>query len=348
MPRRNRGPYLKFLPQRGAWYIHWAECGTTRQRSTGTSDSGAAQIALANFIHEQDRASRPAGPSDPGSFPIAEALALYGTEHAPTAADPQRIGYAIAALIPYWADRMVGDITRQTCRGYTTYRAKATGTVRRELATLRAAINYAKEEGRLTYTPTVHLPAKPEGKDRWLRRSEAAALLNAARTGHASTRTYLPLFILIALYTGARKGAILSLRWPQVDLIGERINFNEEGRTRTSKGRAHLPIPKRLLTFLRLARRRGTDLGYVIHRDGHQLDNMKRAFNTTCANAGLHDVTPHTLRHTCGTWMAQHGVPLEQIGAWLGHSDARTTKLYAHHHPDFMNQARNAADRRKA
>jgi integrase len=269
-------------------------------------------------------------------------------EHAPQAADPKRIGYAIAALVPFWDSRMVSDVTRETCRAYGRSRGKAPGTIRRELATLRAAINYAKDEGRITYAPTVHLPQKPEGKDRWLRREEAAALLNAARNGHASTRTYLPLFILIGIYTGARKGAILSLRWPQIDLVAERINFNEAGRARTSKGRAHIPIPRRLLTFLRLARRRGTDLGYVVHRDGAQLDNMKRAFNSACADAGLDDVTPHTLRHTCGTWLAQQGVPLDQIGGWLGHSDARTTQLYAHHHPDFMEQARNAADRRKA
>lgn len=348
MPRPNRGPYLNYVKSRGRWYIQWSEAGRTRQLSTGTGDSSEAQDALALFIQDRKRADRPRGPRDPGAFPIADALTLYGTEHAPQAADPQRIGYAIGALVPFWGERMAGDITRETCRAYVRERGKAPGTIRRELATLRAALNYAKDEGQLTYVPTVHLPPKPEGKDRWLRRGEAAALLNAARNGHASTRPYLPLFILIALYTGARKGAILSLRWPQIDLVAERINFNEAGRKRTSKGRAHLPIPKRLLTFLRLARQRGTDLGHVIHRDGARLDNMKRAFNSACTDAGLGDVTPHTLRHTCGTWMAQRGVPLDKIGGWLGHSDSRTTQLYAHHHPDFMEEARNAADRRMA
>ena len=114
------------------------------------------------------------------------------------------------------------------------------------------------------------------------------------------------------------------------------------------KGRARQPILRRLLTFLRLARRRGSDLGYVVHRDGAQLDNMKRAFNTAAAEAGLSDVTPHTLRHTCGTWMAQAGVSLDKIGGWLGHTDARTAQLDAHHHPDFMEEARNAVDRRRA
>lgn len=348
MPRPNRGPYLNYVKDRGRWYIQWSEAGRTRQLSTGTGDSSEAQGALARFIQERERSARASGPRDPGSFPIADALTLYGDEHAPQATDPARIGYAIAGLIPFWGGRMVGDITRETCRAYGRERGKAPGTIRRELATLRAAINYAKDEGRLTYAPTVHLPPKPDGKDRWLRRSEAAGLLNAARNGHASTRPYLPLFILIGLYTGARKGAILSLRWPQVDLAAERINFNPPGRVRTSKGRAYIPIPKRLLTFLRLARRRGSDLGFVINRDGERLDNTKRAFNSACADAGLQDVTPHTLRHTCGTWMAQRGVPLDKIGGWLGHSDARTTQLYAHHHPDFMEEARNAADRRKA
>lgn len=380
MPRPNRGAYLRLLQRpkcRSVWYIQWSENGRVRQRSTGTSDSTAAQRALADFIRERELSERPNGPRDPGSFPIADALEIYGREHAPTAKDPARIGYAIDALLPFWDERMVGDITRETCRAYGRERAKAPGTIRRELAALRAAVNYVRQEGRLTYAPAVHLPKKPEGKDRWLRREEAAALLNAARTGHASTRPYLPLFLLIGLYTGARKEAILSLRWPQVDLERERINFNPPGRERTSKGRAHIPIPKRLLTFLRLARRRGSDLGYVVHRDGHRVGNIKRAFNSACVAAGLaeqvfetrtidgevarvpkldaegepvlrHAITPHVLRHTCGTWLAQAGVPLDQIGAWLGHSDARTTQFYAHHHPDFMQAALAAADRRRA
>ena len=351
MPRPNRGPYLHLLRKTGRrpiWHIQWSEAGRTRQLSTGTGDSAEAQSALARFIQERERRTRPIGPRDPGQFSIADALTIYGEEHAPLAADPARIGYAIAALIPFWGGRTAGEVTRETCRAYGRERGKAPGTIRRELAALRAALNYAKDEGRLTYVPTVHLPPKPDGKDRWLRRAEAAQLLNAARNGHSSTRAYLPLFILLGLYTGARKGAILTLRWPQVDLQAKRINFNPPGRTRTSKGRAHIPIPERLLTFLILARRRGSDLGYVVHRDGQNVESIKRGFATACSNAGLDQVTPHTLRHTCGTWMAQRGVPLDKIGAWLGHSDARTTQLYSHHHPDFMDEARRAADRRSA
>ena len=72
----------------------------------------------------------------------------------------------------------------------------------------------------------------------------------------------MPLFILLGLYTGRRKEAILSLRWPQVDLEAALIDFEIAGRKRTNKKRGKVPIPARLLPHLIRARRRGTDLGY--------------------------------------------------------------------------------------
>jgi len=53
-------------------------------------------------------------------------------------------------------------------------------------------------------------------------------------------------------------------------------------------------------------------------------------------------VTPHVLRHTCGTWLAQAGVPMWDISGWLGHSMTQTTEKYAHHCPDHLSAARDA------
>lgn len=292
---------------------------------------------------------------------MIEALQDYAREHAPHTAAPERIAYAIEALVPYWSKSMVGDITRETCRGYVRYRGKSDGTMRRELTVLRAAVNYAHQEGRLTRAPHVDLPAPPPHKDRWLTRSEAAALLWVSRKD-ARCRLYLPLFILLGLYTGARKEAILSLRWVQVDLERGRIDFNPPGRRQTNKRRSIIPIPRGLFWFLRKARERGSDLGYVVNRDGMRVGDIKKSFATAAIAAGMYEVerrktaegeerevrkaaiSPHTLRHTAGTWMAQAGVDLWKIAGWLGHSQARTTELYAHHHPDFLISAREALD----
>lgn len=342
MPKRNPGARLEWRDERKVWEIVWYENGQRRRRSTGTDDRREADRQLAaHLIAEPEGPSRP---RDPAERLIADALASYGEGRGEAVTDPERLGYAIKALLPFWGLLKVGDITETLCRAYCASRAKAANTVRRELTVLRAAVNFDYEHGRLTRPVAVWLPQRGEAKDRWLTRSEAAALLRAARRDPRS-RWHLPLFILLGLYTGARKEAILSLRWPQIDLARGLIDLNPPGRERTSKGRPLIPIPRRLLTFLRHARRRGNDLGHVVTYHGQPVANIKHAFATACGNAGLEDVTPHTLRHTAATWMTMAGVPFPVIARYLGHSDSRTTEtIYAHHASDYLEAARRALD----
>jgi len=363
MPRPNPGPRLRPPGKRPAFYIVWTENGRSKEQSTGTADLDEAQAALAAFIAERGRDTT--GPRDPARFPIAEALADYGDEHGPETVAPERIAYAIDTLLPFWGASTIGDVDERTCRAFGRWRGRSDGTVRRDLGVMRAAINHAFRHGRLTRPVHVWLPAKPNGRDRWLTRDEAAALLRAARRGRG-TRLYLPLFVMLALRTGARKEAILSLRWPQVDLERGRIDLNPLGRRRTSKGRPVIPIPRRLGWFLRQARKRGNDLGFVVNLDGERLGDIKTAFRSAAVRAGLCEpildgaggprldaknrpmmrptISPHTLRHTAGTWMAQAGVPLWDVAGFLGHSHERTAELYSHHSPDHLARARAALD----
>ena len=218
------------------------------------------------------------------------------------------------------------------------------GTVRRELGALRAAINHAFKNGRLTRTVAVELPERPPARERWLTRQEAAKLLRAARTPQA--RLYLPLFILIGIYTDRRKEAILSLRWPQVDLKAKLINFEIEGRQRTNKKRGVVRIPDRLMPHLIRARHRGSDLGYVLHDHGKRIGDIKKGFAAACRRAGLEGVVPHTLRHTCATWLMKAGVPIWEAAQFLSMSEETLTRTYAKHHPEFTQAAADAIGRR--
>ena len=197
----------------------------------------------------------------------------------------------------FWEGRTVADVTHETCRGLRRARGRSAGTVRRELRRAPGC-NQPCPPRRAAYPRVaVHLPDRPEAKDRWLTRKEAAALLRAARQ-EPSVRLHLPLFILIGLYTGQRKEALLSLRWAQVDLDGGRIDFNPPGRRQTNKRRPLVPIAPRLLPHLRRARRRGTELGFVIHGDGDRLGDVKRSFagSLSPGRAGGR-VAPHAPAH---------------------------------------------------
>jgi integrase len=258
MPRRNQGPRLRWLAKRECFYIMWTERGRSRERSTGTADREQAQVALAEFLQQRDRR---AGPRDPAQILVTDILTEYQEHRGSKVAAPGRIAFAVLALTDFFEGNSVADVTPQSCGRYAEKRGRSAGTVRRELGVLRAAINLAHKSGRVTRPVAVELPDRPEPRDRWLTRKEAANLIRASRTPQA--RLYLPLFILIGLYTGRRKQAVLSLRWPQVDFDARTISFEIAGRKRTNKKRGVIPIPPRLMPHLRRARRRGTDLGYV-------------------------------------------------------------------------------------
>jgi len=272
-------------------------------------------------------------------------LRLYAREHAAErVASKATVAYAIETLVKWWGDRTCDYVKPETCRAYVKSRAPAKeSTAGRELTVLRAALGYAHKNGKLLDRPFVELPARPPGRDRWLTRKEAAALLWESRRDEQA-RGHLPLFILLGLATGARSGALFDLRWTQIDFDHDRIDFNVPGRKQTNKRRPIISIPRRLRWFLLRAHARATS-PYVLSYRGRKLKGVRRAFRMARQRAGLGaEVIPYTLRHSAGTWLAQAGVDLWVIAGWLGHTQERTTELYAHHSPSHMVAARKVMD----
>lgn len=360
MPRKNSGPHLVWLKKRKKYYISHTEKGRSRLVSTGQGDRGLAQKALADFLATRSVATDPAAGRlrGPAELSIEQALVWYALERAPDVAAPRAIGTAIEHLSAWWGTRTVADITKATVSAYrrhreTTGRGRkmrraetsagvAPATVDRELVVLRAAVNWANANGRLT-TP-LKLETGPERppRDRWLTVGEAARLLWAAR----ESPPHILLFTALALYTGARHAAIVDLTWDQIDLQAGTIRFLPIGRAQTAKQRPTVPIPRPLARLLRQARKAAVN-PYVVTWRNRPVESCRTGFRTMAARAGLAGITPHVLRHTAGTWMAQRGVDTWQISGFLGHTEARTTALYKHHSPDFLGQAKAAMEGRR-
>ena len=286
-------------------------------------------------------------------------------EHGGEVASPATLAGAIEPLLAFFKDDTIATLTTERVKEYWGWRRRhsihaldrerteveivdrgaSDVTIIRELGgTLRPAIRHAIEQRRLVPgTYYVPVPQAPPGRDYWITRPEAARLFWETRRDKRA-RLHLPLYSLIALYTGARRGAILELTWKQVDLVRGRIDFNPPGRVHTKKRRSVIPVPRSLLAALRRAQQRAT-CDHVIAYQGEPVASVKTGFNSAAERAGIPDCTSHTLRHTAGTWMAQRGVPMHQIAGYLGHSVARTTELYAHHHPDYMREAKAALER---
>ena len=338
MARRRTGSRLQYREDRGVYYLYYTDAqGRSRQRSTGTSDFQLAQVWRAEFEGPQ-----PVSLSD---GLITDLLSAYAQHAKESVADPQRIGYALTPLIEFCQGLYAHQIDESFCRRYRKWRQEGVsdktarpisdGTVRRELTTLRAAVNLGRHGDKARFW----LPAEPDPRPEWLKEEEAAALLWAARQSKKARR-HLQLFIVLGLGTGQRKSAILGLKWSQIDVDQRRIDFRRVGVNATNKRRPIVPISPKLAGHLRRARRRATS-DYVFEWGGEGMMDIKRSFAVAVKAAGLshRDITPHTLRHTVATWMMQRGVAPFSAAGFLGMTVATLLKVYGHWHPDYQRDA---------
>lgn len=285
----------------------------------------------------------PAPPSEPSVDMILEG---YLNDRQDRVASFQTLAHAAAALCEHLGFLKPDNLTTQVCRDYADKRREqgwrglaagqwrpiSDGTIIRELVTLRAALSWAVKEKWIAREPSIEVPSAPPPRERWLSHQEANRLLGVTTTPHVQ------LFILMALYTGARTGAILELTWDQVDLQTGVISF---GRGTGNKGRSIVPMVPQLRQALTVAAE-GRTTDWVIEYRGNRVRKIKTAFNKRVQKAGLEDVTPHTLRHTCATWMVMAGVPFEMVAKFLGNSVEMIERVYGHHSPDWLKRAADA------
>ena len=351
MPRPSKGPRLHLRRDRGRDPVYIIK-DNGRRISTGSADRRVAEKALAQYLSEK---TRPCGPSGPEELTIAQALTIYAQDHTPETAAPERTGYALAALDRFWGDHPVSYVKASTCRRYSAERGVSAGTVRRELVVLRAALNFCAKEGYLTSAPPVTLPAPPPPNDRWLTRQEAAWLLRAARSLRKDGR-HLARFILVGLYTGTRKTAILQLRIDQPSTTGGYVDTTNgvmyrqpQGRSQTKKRQPPAKLGRRLLSHIKRWKANGARF-VVEDCNGNRLGDIRKGWSHATELAAklahqkdvqidLSDCTPHVLRHTCATWTMQGGADVWAASGRLGMSVETLEKVYGHHHPSHQESA---------
>jgi integrase len=321
----DQPPRLCRVAGRDTWHIYHKR----RRISTGCTDRTQAERVLAQYL---------AGGSLPSAgtaTSIADNLTAYLADRVDRGKPgAERLRWAHKPLTRHLGTMPAEQIDPAVCRSYARHRAAegvSAVTTRTELQALRAALRWRLGEA----APKIELPPRGQPRDRWLTRAEADKLI-AGASGH-----HVRLFIMLALHTAARRGAILGLTWDRVDLDARRIDYNEPGRERTKKRRARPPINDTLLAALTEAKA-SAETNFVIEWAGGRVESVKRGFRSATARAGLADVTPHTLRHTAVTWMMQAGVPVWEAAGFAAMTAQMVQEVYGHHHPDHMAGAAKA------
>ena len=229
--------------------------------------------------------------------------------------------------------------------------------VRRDLAARNVAALVAPED----------LPKAQKPEPKALDEAEVRRLLETARkpSGRSTKRGYLsaePWFapaVAFSVYTGARRGEVLAVKWSDVDLGGKSVTIRRSLAETRSAGRFFkepkngkartIALPGPLVAILADHQERQQQERKALG-DAYKDDDLvfarpdgsfARPWNYAAAvkdlakRAGVKPISLHDLRDTHASLLAANGVPLEVVSKRLGHSSIGVTaERYLHVYSD--------------
>lgn len=215
-------------------------------------------------------------------------------------------------------------------------RPQAPATCNRKLALLRHILRLAWKEGLIEKLPAVELFPEDNERDRVLSEEEFIKLHNF------SYLTLKPI-LLTAWETGMRRGEIVSLTWPQVNLKDNVITLDSQD-TKTNKRRL-IPISQCLLVMLlelRQSRGKVADISQRVFLSDRGKPfasprTIRDAFEHAVQRAGLADVHFHDLRRSFATRKVTEGWDRDFVKAITGHT---TDKVFARYNKPSLDTLR--------
>jgi len=320
MARPRKGPRLIRINGIKNWYVR---DGRGAQFSTGTPDRESAECVLASYI------ARKAVPAQPT---ITQLLNMRMDDlKARKVSSASNTVYRHNALKAQFGNLKPEQLSLPLINEFKQVHEHVPAMLREYLLELKTTLKMAKDNNIISVVLPISMPAKRPPRDRFLSKDEAAQLWNAAHSSH------IKLFIHLALVTGARKSAILQLTWDRVDLTNGRIDFNDPNMPITNKRRTLSPIQPEVVNMLKEAKDYA-ETNHVIEFNGKPVKDVKKGFALAAQKVGMKDVTPHTLKHTAISWLAQAGCPIEHIAAMTATNANTVRRIYQKFAPEYLQE----------
>jgi integrase len=137
-------------------------------------------------------------------------------------------------------------------------------------------------------------------------------------------------FFALLLWTGARKSAVMAMRWSDVDFQNK--VWRIPATVAKNKQAAAVALIEPAVTILIRRRELCANSEWVFPstgRTGHII-HVAKAWSALTSAAGLTNLRPHDLRRTIGSWLAASGASSLVIQKALTHKSAASAKAYAH------------------
>jgi integrase len=367
MPKQSTGPRLVKRKGRPNFFIRFIDPKDRiqRERSTGTRDGIKAQEALTDFLCE-NRESRSTRARPPYRVTVKEVLNSYHS-HLHSQGRGDRAYYSMVHLLAFWEDSCIDSITPERILRYVSENirkgdtknkitedannkpikkiGRSRSTIRRELTDLRSAVNFAIHEHVVQSVVFPKLPSESPPRKRLLTHCEFIALLSEAKKEPRAVIA-LTLFLFIAFYTGARSGAIMGLRWQDVDFDQNTIDYrvpDDGGLEVNRKPRALTPMASPLRQHLLERYNAYEEVPEFVFQQNmspkSRVRSVAKSFRSIAKRCGFKGVVPHTLRHSCVSNLRNKGVLPHVVKDFLAMSEATQNKIYNHTDPKLVQAA---------
>lgn len=216
-------------------------------------------------------------------------------------------------------------------------------TVKRKLSALKSFFHYLQRYQGLSHNPMVKIPIPKTGKvlPSYLKEAEIDRLFDRLSwtDDFASQRDRLILDLLYS--TGLRRSELIDLKLESIDWVGRYIKVVGKG----AKERI-IPFGKnlemRLKKYLDLRAQAFPTMGlnHLLLTDQGKIMYPKYVYNKVKTYLGMvssaEKLSPHVLRHTFATHLANRGADLNAIKELLGHSSLAATQVYTHNTIDQL------------
>lgn len=242
-------------------------------------------------------------------------------------------------LVNFFGNKPLGAITPEDVRKYRQQRVGPKGrplavqTINHDHTALVHMLNVARSPqfALIKDNPAAHVPKpNPQNeRDRIANGEEWQRLLDAAAP-HLKR-------ILLVLYTlGPRRGELLALEWPDVDMQRREFTLRH---TKNKETRTIPMTPEVYRVFTELWQERRLDTQRVFLYKGLPIRDVKTAFEKACRRAGITNLRLHDLRHTASTNLRRAGVDATTAMKIVGHKSERMHRRYNTVEPEDLRRA---------
>jgi len=231
-------------------------------------------------------------------------------------------------------DTNVNDIDEEAIDEFRTWlreQGNTNGTINRKTSVLTVMLKYAYTRKGLKRMPYISRLKENNTHERYVTREEEERII---ATLYSWGKLHHMHAVIVLIDTGLRSGELLSLAKADVDFTKMKHGvMNIWGQNTKTKRSRTVPLTARAAASLKWLIENSESVTKVLPYDRHWL---RPTWERMKEHIGLGDCevfTPHLLRHTFGSRLAQKGVPLQKIGYIMGHTTPQTTMRYAHLSP---------------